>query len=284
MSKDKERLLFDRAWRLLASGQYVEGFGLWEKVRFSRGSSPTAKPKLSFPEWTGEPVSSLLVLPEQGLGDQIQFVRFVPELVGRGIAVTLYAHPALVPLLGGLGATVRPVAGKAGVARHDAWIMLGSLPHRLGLTLEAISGEPYLAPPPGRLEAWPTKLRYGVVWRGNPAHANDRHRSMSAADAERLLSLPGAVSLHPEDTKARDMADTAAIIEKLEAVITVDTSVAHLAGAMGKRTLLMLPARLPDWRWLQDRTDSPWYSSIEILRQPPPGDWGGVIENAIGSL
>lgn len=284
MSKDKDLKTFERAWSLLASGQYAEGFALWETVRFRRGSSPTPKPKLSFPEWKGEAVSSLLVLPEQGLGDQIQFARFVPDLVARGIAVTVYTHPALADLFSGLGAKVRPVDGKVSIERHDAWIMLGSLPHRLGLTLSMLSGRPYLSASPGRLEAWPKHIRHGVVWRGNPRHANDKHRSLSEDDAAPLLKMPGAVSLHPEDTKVRDMADTAAILDKLESVVTVDTSVAHLAGAMGKRTLLLLPASRPDWRWLQDRSDSPWYDSIEILRQTRPGDWSETVASAMGWL
>lgn len=271
------------AWDLLAAGHYARGLRLWEATRFSRGTNPTPKPKLSFPEWQGQDVGSLLVLAEQGLGDQIQFVRFLPALTARGITTTLFAAPSLMPLFTGLATRLLPTIGVSQLDRHDAWTMIGSLPYRLGVTLETLDGRPYLhAPSDVKREA--SGAHFGVIWRGNPTHAHDAHRSMSDQAVAPLLAMPGAISLHPEDTGARDFGDTAAIIAGLDAVVSVDTSVAHLAGAMGKKTLIMLPAAMPDWRWLRGRKDSPWYASVKLYRQPRPGDWGAVTDAVVADL
>lgn len=279
---DKEQL-FRRGWDLLAAGNYALGLSLMEANRYGRGRSPIVKPTLSFPEWDGAPVGSLLVVPDQGLGDQIQYARFIPELLRRAERVTLLANRAVAPLFHQLGCQVMIADGTVQIPRHDAWVMSGSLSLRLGVRLETLSGAPYLRAPNG-LAKFPPDLRYGVVWRGSPTHSNDRNRSMSAADAAPLLAVPGAFCLHPEDTKARDMADTAAIIDKLEAVVTVDTSVAHLAGAMGKRTLVMLPAVHTDWRWLKGRADSPWYGSLRLYRQTQAGEWSTVVKAVLADL
>ena len=268
----------------MADGDYAAGLPLMEAHRYGRGLRPIVKPTLSFPEWTGERCASLLVVGDQGLGDQIQFCRFVPDLLKLAGRVTLIVAPEVAPLVTHLGATVLPARGVVEFPVHDAWVLTGSLPLRLGVRLETLSGAPYLKPPENLLTGWPTGLRFGVVWHGSRTHSNDHNRSMPEADAARLLGIPGAYSLHPEVTGARTMADTAAIIDRLEAVITVDTSVAHLAGAMGKRTLLMLPATHTDWRWLKDRSDSPWYSSVKLYRQTRPGVWADVIDAVKGDL
>jgi len=270
------------AVELLRRGDYSRGWPALEAVRFGLGYFRSRKPSLSFPEWGGEPITSLAVLGEQGLGDQIQFARFIPELVRRGVNVTLYAYPAVAPLFAGLGAKVIAADGQMRIERADAWAMIASLPLRLDVRLETLSGAPYLDVPAGRKAL--QSGRVGVVHRGGPNNINDAQRSMSRADAAPLMTLPGAISLLPEDTGAADMGDGAAIIAGLDAVVTVDTSLAHLAGAMGKRTLLMLPAVGADWRWLDGRADSPWYDSVEIFRQRVPGDWAEVIERAQAAL
>ena len=268
------------AFALLRRGDYANGWPALEAARFGESHFRSRKPSLSFPEWRGEPVSSLVVFGEQGLGDQIQFARFIPDLIRRGITVTLYAYPAVAPLFEGLGARVVPADGNMAIQRADAWTMICSLPLRLGVRLETLSGAPYLtAPARPQTSHRNPDAKIGVVWRGGPNNLNDAHRSMPLTAAQSLLDTPGAVSLAPEDTGATDMAQTAALIDDLELVVSVDTSVAHLAGALGKRTFLMLPAppTIVDWRWLEGRDDSPWYDSVQIFRQARPGDWPELI-------
>jgi hypothetical protein len=255
---------------LLALGRYPEGFQLYEN-RFERPTGRVPKPAIPFPEWEGEPVSSLLIWPEQGFGDQIQHARFAPILAARGIAVTMAVHPPLEALFRSLGVGVGAIASP--FVRHDAWISSGSLAHRTGVTLETLPSAPYLSAANPQLAG--AEGRIGVVWHGSPTLANDVNRSLSPHARDDLLSL--GFSLHPEDTGARDFAETADIIAGLDLVISVDTSVAHLAGAMGKPCWVLLPALNTDWRWMQGRSDSPWYPSMRLFRQPSPGDWASVM-------
>ena len=267
---------------LLGLGRYAEAWPLLEARATLRTGS--VRPDLPYPEWDGRPVGSLTIWDEQGFGDAIQHSRFIPALVARGIAVTLVVRPELCALLSGLGAAVIPAEGRLRVPLADAWAMMGSLPGRLGVTLESLAGgQPYLAPAPDRRAKWAGRIgpsaRIGVVARGKAVHANDAQRSLPYEGADFLHSLPGAVSLEPEGPlPLDDFADTAAVIEQLDLVIAVDTAVAHLAGAIGKPCWVLLPYLGPDWRWLYDgRTDSPWYPSLRIYRQPAPRDWASVL-------
>ena len=262
----------------LAAGAYAEGWELYEARRTAKAGKMILPP-LPMPDWTGGPVESLLVWKEQGFGDVIQFARFLPQLAERGIRTTLLCQPELTSLLTAAGLNAVPSVNGAKLEPHDAWTLVGSLPLRLGARLDNL-------PPPlavrTRKVAKPSGI--GVVTTGAPGHVNDTHRSMPADLGYELLQLPGAVSLAPADTGAKDFQATAEIIAGLERVITVDTAVAHLAGSMGKPTAILLPWANTDWRWLRERDDSPWYPSVRLYRQPGPGDWRAVLNAVIADL
>ena len=268
---------------LLALGHYRHG-GALSDARYEIPELGLRKPPFSYPEWQGEDPAGrgILLFPEQGLGDQIQYARFAPWLAARGADVTLLCHPALQRLLAqSLGVRVLAARGQVEFPDPDAWVMMGSVTGRGGFTPETLPNAPYLraaetTPPAGG--------RIGVATRGNPSHPNDAHRSLPADAAAQLLSLPGAISLHPEDTGAADFADTAQIVAGLDLVVSVDTSVAHLAGAMGKPVWILLPRLMADWRWMQGRADSPWYPSARLFRQSAAGDWASVIEDVLREL
>src|SRR5437899_3632104 len=242
---------------LLGLGQYPEAWPLLEARAALRTGS--VRPDLPYPEWDGQPVRSLTIWDEQGFGDAIQHSRFVPALVARGIEVTLVVRPELCALLSDLGAAVIPAKGRLRIPVADAWTMMGSLPGRLGVTLESLADvrQPYLAPPADRRAKWAGRIgpsaRVGVVAKGKAIHANDPQRSLPYEGADFLYSLPGSVSLEPDGPlPLTDFADTAAVIEQLDLVIAVDTAVAHLAGAMGKPCWVLLPYLGLDCRWLYD--------------------------------
>jgi hypothetical protein len=251
---------------LLRSGNFEKGWKLYEE----RPTRLNWSQPLSFPEWKGEPVESLLVLPEQGLGDQIQFARYVAQLRARGVRVTLIASPPLTRLFGSLGATVLAAAPDVAIPRHDAWVLIGSLPERFGATAENIPSAPYLPSAAGGRGV-------GLATKGAVINPLDAERSLPDELAREMQSWPGVRSLHPEDTGAADMEDTARIVDGLELVITVDTAVGHLAGAMGKPCWLLV-AHKADWRWLTGRDDSPWYPNHRLYRQSEPGNWRQVVD------
>ncbi len=260
------------------------------------------------PAWAGEAVEGRTVLlhAEQGFGDTIQFARYAPMLARRGARVVLAVQPGLVRLLRGLDPAVMVLAQSDPPPAHDAHCPLLSLPRGFGTTLATVPAQiPYLAADPEAAAAWRERLaarpglRVAFVWAGNPKHINDRNRSIPVDALAPLFGVPGIrpFSLQTADAARsahrlplenlephiRDFADTAAVLANLDLVVAVDTAVAHLAGAMGRPCWVLLPYA-PDWRWLLERSDSPWYPSLRLFRQERPGDWGPVIGKVAAAL
>lgn len=252
------------------------------------------------PVWDGDAPRgrTILVHAEQGFGDTIQFARYLPLIAGRGGVPVLACEPSMIPLLATIG-DAQIVSKFAPLPRYDAWIDQMSLPRVFGTTLDTIPlPGGYLTADPALTEALratlPPGRRIGLAWSGNKLHRNDRRRTPPVEAFGPLVAHGGChfVSLVPNATlpgvalpprPLADYAETAALIAALDLVIAVDTSVAHAAGAMGLPTWLLLP-HAPDWRWLLNRTDTPWYGSLRLFRQPSPGDWGSVIASVGAAL
>lgn len=270
------------AYLHLGLGDYARGWPLYEARTQVPGQNAKRLPLPN--EWTGGAIvgRSILVWPEQGFGDQIQFVRFAPMLKAMGAEPILVAPPELAPLFAPLGVTLLEQTPDLIRPQADLWTLLLSVPGRLGVTLENLPAEPYLAAPADRRAEWKGFAPNGSVgfaWRGRSSHGNDRHRSLPSPDLLAPLKDAGAHLVDLTIPKG-DFADLAAIVEQLELVVTVDTAIAHLAGALGKPCFVLLPWFRTDWRWLQDRSDSPWYPSLRLFRQPAFGDWETSIAEA----
>jgi hypothetical protein len=253
----------------------------------------------------------LLITREQGFGDAIQMVRYLPAVKALGGHVVLEVFPALVSLFAGLPGVdeLRVVDDVTSyVDDVDLYIPLMALPRAFGTDLATIPAPiPYLPAPGERVERWrprlqsAARLRVGIVWSGNPSHANDHRRSCRFEDFAALGAIDGIawfglqrghdaerrscgpLTLEPLGAEIGDFADTAAILTHLDLVISVDTSIVHLAGAMGKPVWTLLPFS-PDWRWMIERSDSPWYPTMRLFRQPRIGDWASVFAEVAGEL
>jgi Flp pilus assembly protein TadD len=274
------------AHNLLAQGRYKEGFPLYG-IRALMPELNTGYPRnFPFPRWQGEPLTGkrLTIFPEQGLGDQIQFARFLPALIAQAGAVTLLTARPLERLFrhNFPSAEILVADGPVEFADPDYWTTMYDLPGAASIGSDAIPGEPYLSVP-GRWPPLGEGFKVGLKVRGSPKHPNDEMRSLPDKWAERLrATLPGTIiSLEPEESGAEDMADTAAIVDQLDLVVSVDTSVAHLAGALGKPCLLLVPGYSADWRWMTDRDDSPWYPGHRLFRGTVDGDWSRAIDRLV---
>lgn len=308
---DYWRASFNLSYLLLRQGHFEEGWTCLEKRVYD------GLPDFHFPRWQGEPLDgkALLIHHELGHGDAIQFCRYVPLLKTRwAVHITLTCPPALKTLFATLaGADLVLSTRDALPERHyDYWTLPLSLPFQLGTRLDSIPQKiPYLRAPQERIEKWAKKIprsgfRVGLVWKGNPLHENDNERSLPSLETlAPLAQIPGVrfVSLqkgageeeakHPPDgfplldlgPDIEDFADTAAIATQLDLIISIDTATAHLAGALALPCWVLIPDFIPDWRWLDRCTDSPWYPQVvRLFRQPPEGGWTAVVKELAAEL
>ena len=295
---------------LLQLGHFAQGWRLFEWRK--RLAAPMGSHVSTRPAWLGEQDISgktLLVYWEQGLGDTIQFCRYAPLAATRGARVILRVQATLFELLHGSLPGIDVIPAEQEPPAFDFHCAMMSLPLAFGTTVDTIpSGQRYIQAGSERRALWSrrlgpaTKPRIGVVWAGGAAYQGDHKRSIDPAAYQPLfdadvewICLQKDVTDHDVEVSRRanaprffggelhDFSDTAALIDRLDLVITVDTSVAHLAGAMGKPVWILLPYSA-DWRWLRDRDDSPWYPAARLFRQRRPGDWADVIERVTGSL
>ncbi len=276
------------------------------EARWQVGALASQRRSFAAPLWLGKESlagKTILLHAEQGFGDTIQFVRYAPLLAARGATVILEVQRQLVRLLSRIAGATAVLANNEPVPRHDFHCPLLSLPLACATAPDTIPAEiPYIAPAAADIASWRARLPQrrplvGLVWSGERLHDNDLNRSMPLATLAPLLDLPDVafVSLQHEvreadaaflqsrrdvvqiGAKFREFADTAAALGALDAVISVDTAVAHLAGAMGKPLFLLLPFAA-DFRWLRERADSPWYPTARLFRQPKFGEWDSVVK------
>jgi hypothetical protein len=291
----------------LMAGRLEQGWKAYDAVGPSFGSGP----RFAEPVWKGEDALDrvLLVYRDGGLGDFLHFCRFVP-LAMRHARVVLEVPLPLVRLMGSLDGvrdgTVRLVPAGEDPPEFDLISPVTHLPQALGTTMATIPADvPYLLADPSEIAVWRDRLsvlpglRVGLAWAGNRSYAQDRLRSLDPAllvhlsgtpgvsfvslQTERREGVPHALGLHDWTEELHDMAATAALISALDLVIGVDSSVAHLAGALG-RPVWLLNRFHTEWRWMRDRDDSPWYPTMRIFRQPAPGDWRGVLTGVAAAL
>lgn len=300
---------WNRAQAALLAGDFAQG---WRAHEWRLEAHPELQRRFTQPLWLGgEPLSgkTILLHGEQGLGDTLQFCRYAPLVAAQGARVVLEVQKPLVELMRDLPGVAALVGRGEPLPDFDLQCPLLSLPLAFGTHLDTIPAErPYLRAPAERAAAWQSRLaaaarpRIGFVWSGNAGHKRDRTRSIPlyallplfdldatfvslqkevrATDAAVLKQTPKLIDVSAElDT----FADTAALIAALDVVIAVDTSVAHLAGALGKPLWLLLPYA-PDWRWLTERDDSPWYPNARLFRQSDTRAWGPVVARVRGAL
>jgi tetratricopeptide (TPR) repeat protein len=296
---------FAEAFCRLKFGDTAEG---WKKYEW-RGGVDQIGGSPDKPLWLGDrPISgkSILLHAQQGFGDAIQFCRFVKPVSDLGARVTLEVQPELKSLLEKLPGPDRLMARGEPRPAYDLHCPLGSLPLALQIDPGRLDPAPYLSAPPVRIEEWRRRLdrverpRIGIAWAGNPSFRSDHNRSIGLMrllpavsaiqarfislqknandDDKSLLRMNGILDY---ESHIGDFVDTAALMSCLDLVISSDTSVVHLAGALGTKVWVLLRYDA-DWRWLAERTDSPWYPSARLFRQQAPGDWGSVVDQVVG--
>ncbi len=298
------------AHALLTLGQFREG---WQQFEFRWLEEPhlTNRPIFLQPPWTGQNLAgkTILVRGEQGAGDIIQFARFAVVLGAMGATVVLEVRPELLQLARGFAGVAQVFAPPTRPPHHDYCVHLMGIPRVIGTELATIPGNvPYLRADPTKIEKWMERiegrgLKVGLAWAGNPLHKRDQYRSVPFERLSPLWGIQGVryfslqkqplasdiASFPPKSVmfdlgpSLEDFSDTAAAIAQLDVVICVDTSVAHLAGALGKPVWLMLP-EVGDFRWMLTREDSPWYPTMRLFRQGRLGEWAEVVARVKGAL
>jgi tetratricopeptide (TPR) repeat protein len=304
---EKNKDFFDAYWNrgvlLLLLGKLKEGFEDYE-YRFKK-SKPTDSRIFDKPKWNGESLEDkkILIVAEQGFGDDIQFARFIPLVKKLGAYVILECKKGLRNLFG-VSSFIDEFVDKEEIARtnFDFYIHLMSLPKLLGIDLTNIPNSPYIQIQKENSEKYRLnfpEFKIGINWAGNPEYPEDKERSTIFETFRCLEEIPGVklFSLQKGEPlkqvqnsnvirlsdNINDFSDTAGIIDNLDLVISTDTSVVHLAGAMGKPVWVLL-SHIPDWRWLLERKDSPWYPSMKLFRQKEKGNWNSVMEEVVGEL
>lgn len=297
---------FDARWNrgliLLLLGRFKEAWEDYE-CRFKK-KSPTDSRVFNKPKWDGSSLQGkrLLILSEQGFGDSIQSIRYLPLVKEKGGYVILECRKELRTLFWGFPGIDEFVEKKSEVLDidFDFYIHLMSLPFVFNITLDNIPNKiPYLGADPVKVKEFREKInaegfKIGIAWAGNPEYLGDKNRSISFENFKFLKNIPGVslfslqkdkASLQLDDSKVidlkddiKDFSDTAAIIENLDLIISTDTCVPHLAGAMGKPIWVLL-SFIPDWRWLLNTEASPWYPSMRLFRQKKFGDWESVFDD-----
>ena len=303
---------FNAALSRLTLGDYARGFADYE-WRWKRSGMSDPRRNYRGALWLGEyPLAHRTVLlhAEQGLGDTVQFARYVPLLARTGATVRLEVQPALTDLFARLSGAASVHARGEALPAYDVHCPLGSLPLALKTTLESVPAEiPYLQAHETRLAKWRPLVeglkgkRVALVWAGNPAHANDRNRSIDVSLLAPLLAVDGVsfiglqrdlragdadfLARHPQVKNIgpglADLADTAAVLALCDLLLTVDTAAVHLAGALSRAAWVLLPFS-PDWRWTMQAERSPWYPQARLFRQPAPGDWASVVATVRDAL
>jgi Tfp pilus assembly protein PilF len=296
---------WNKSLQLLKQGEFPLGWELYE-WRWKKTSAPLLVRKFTQPLWLGKENlcnKTILLHCEQGLGDTIQFSRYAAEVSKLGCRTILEVQEPLFELMKGIEGADELIVNGADLPSFDFYCPLMSLPLAMGTTLETIpSGKPYLRSNDDKLAKWSSRLgqkskpRVGIVWSGNTKHTNDHNRSIAlekilsavpedyelvslqkeVRDADRN-ALEQSEELRHFGAELGDFTDTAALCELMDIVVSVDTSVAHLAGALGKPVNLLLPYN-SDFRWLLDRHDSPWYPSMKLFIQGPDMLWEPVFE------
>jgi Flp pilus assembly protein TadD len=310
LAPDNAEAQWTKSLAHLVLGEFEPGWRLHE-WRWKTAQMAHLARDFREPLWLGQAGiegKTILLHADQGLGDAIQMARYVRLVEARGARVIVEVPPPLVSLMGSVSPTIQVVARDAALPRFEMHCPLGSLPLAFRTTLESIpANAPYLHADQAAVGRWATRLgarerpRIGIAWSGRPTHRRDRDRSIAFETLKPLLDARfewhalQTVFREGDDEAARaagvkvwrdelrDFTETAALVMNLDRVVSVDTSVAHLAGALAKPVSILVPFE-PDYRWLLDRDDSPWYPSARLIRQPALGDWNSALASVRAAL